>query len=255
MNTFPPSVKEKLLHYVYVYVDPSNDEIFYVGKGKGDRCFAHLSEKSDGDKIQRIKKIRALKLEPRIDVLAFGLDEVSAHRVEAAAIDLVGIKNLTNLQRGHGSEAYGRKTLDDLIALFHAKEIKQFSEDMALIRLNRTYRSGMPPSELYEFTRGRWKISEEKRNKVQYACAVYEGVIRETYKIEQWFTAGSTYFAYRLDKLTAKEKGRHEFIGNIADEQIKKKYNYKSVKHLFNPGFAGPILFVGPSFSRSELDS
>jgi len=56
MNTFPPGVKEKLLHYVYVYVDPSNDEIFYVGKGKGDRCFAHLSEKSDGDKIQRIKK-------------------------------------------------------------------------------------------------------------------------------------------------------------------------------------------------------
>ena len=196
-----------------------------------------------------------MKLEPRIDVLAFGLDEVSAHRVEAAAIDLVGMKKLTNLQRGHGSEAYGRKTLDDLIALFHAKEIKQFSEDIALIRLNRTYRSGMPPSELYEFTRGRWKISEEKRNKVQYACAVYEGVIRETYKVEQWFTAGSTYFAYRLDKLTSKEKGRYEFIGNIADEQIKKKYNYKSVKHLFSPGFAGPILFVGPSFSRSEQDN
>ena len=56
MNIFPPGVKEKLLNYVYVYVDPSNDEIFYVGKGKGDRCFAHLSEKSDGDKIQRIKK-------------------------------------------------------------------------------------------------------------------------------------------------------------------------------------------------------
>ena len=248
MNTFPPGVKEKLLHYVYVYVDPSNDEIFYVGKGKGDRCFAHLSEKSDGDKIQRIKKIRALKLEPRIDVLAFGLDEVSAHRVEAAAIDLVGIKNLTNLQRGHGSAAYGRKTLDDLIALFHAKEIKQFNENIALIRLNRTYRSGMPSSELYEFTRGRWKISEEKRNKVKYACAVYEGVIRETYKVEQWFTAGSTYFAYRLDELTAKEKGRHEYIGNIADDQIRKIYNYKSVKHLFSPGFAGPILFVGPSF-------
>ena len=61
MNAFPPSVKEKLLHYVYVYVDPSNEEIFYVGKGKGDRCFAHLSEKKDGDKIQRIKKIKALK--------------------------------------------------------------------------------------------------------------------------------------------------------------------------------------------------
>jgi hypothetical protein len=178
MNAFPPGVKDNLLNYVYVYVDPTNEEIFYVGKGKGDRCFAHLSEKKDGDKVERIKKIKAIKLEPRIDVLAFGLDEISAHRVEAAAIDLVGIKNLTNLQRGHGSDAYGRKTLDDLIALFHAKEIKQFDENIALIRLNRTYRSGMPPAELYEYTRGRWKISEQKRNAVQYACAVYEGVER-----------------------------------------------------------------------------
>jgi hypothetical protein len=252
MNAFPPGVKEKLLNYVYVYVDPTNDEIFYVGKGKGDRCFSHLSEKKDGDKAQRIKNIRSLKLEPRIDVLAFGLDETSAHRVEAAAIDLVGIKNLTNLQRGHGSDAYGRKTLDDLIALFHAKEIKHFDENVALIRVNRSYRSGMPPAELYEYTRGRWKITEDKRNKVQYACAVYEGVIRETYKVEKWFTAGSTYYAYRLEKLTPKEKGRYEFIGNIADEHIQKKYNYKSVKHMFNPGFAGPILFVGPNFSKNQ---
>ncbi len=27
---------ERLGHYVYVLTDPRNDEIFYIGKGKGD---------------------------------------------------------------------------------------------------------------------------------------------------------------------------------------------------------------------------
>jgi hypothetical protein len=40
----------KLKYYVYIYSNPKTDEIFYVGKGKGNRVFAHLQEQSDGKK-------------------------------------------------------------------------------------------------------------------------------------------------------------------------------------------------------------
>ena len=44
MNEFPPSVQKKPRYYVYVYLDPRDSEVFYVGKGTGNRAFAHLLE-------------------------------------------------------------------------------------------------------------------------------------------------------------------------------------------------------------------
>jgi hypothetical protein len=255
IDKFPQTVAEKLGFYVYVYLDPSTNEIFYIGKGKDNRCFSHLNDMNDNEKNQRIKKIRALGLEPKIEVLAFGLDEGAALRVEAAAIDLVGIKNLTNLQRGHNSDALGRKTLDDLIALFHAQSVKHFEENIVLIRVNQSYRSGMPPSELYEITRGIWKISDSRRNSLQFACAVYAGVVREVYKIERWFPAGSTYYSHRIDISTRLDSGRFEFVGNIAPDSVRKKYSYKSVAYFFRNGNISPLVFVGPCHNRNSVTS
>lgn len=41
----------------------------------------------------------------------------------------------------------------------------------------------MTKRELYEATRVVWKIGE-RRNNAQYAMAVYQGIVREVYKIE-----------------------------------------------------------------------
>jgi len=248
IENFPSSITEKLGYYVYVYVDPITDEIFYIGKGKENRCFAHLNDKNESEKSKKIQSINNLGLSPKIEVLAFGLSEDAALRVEAAAIDLIGIKKLTNFQRGHKSDELGRKTIDDLIALFHAKSVDNFEDNVVLVRINKTYKSGMPPSELYEFTRGIWKIGERSRNTVQYACSVYAGIVREVYKIEKWFPAGATYYAYRNDIASRIDSGRFEFVGNIASELIRRKYNYRSVAHLFKQGSISPLVFVGPNF-------
>ncbi len=37
---------EKHLYYVYCLVDPRNNQTFYIGKGKGNRIFAHRQAKT-----------------------------------------------------------------------------------------------------------------------------------------------------------------------------------------------------------------
>lgn len=63
MQSFSPEVIEKLKTYVYRLIDPRNGETFYVGKGKGNRVFAHIRAELDtddpNDKLKRIHEIRA----------------------------------------------------------------------------------------------------------------------------------------------------------------------------------------------------
>ena len=40
-DSFPAGVAEQLKWYVYRLIDPRNGETFYVGKGRGNRIFAH----------------------------------------------------------------------------------------------------------------------------------------------------------------------------------------------------------------------
>ena len=41
---FSAIVEEKLEWYVYALIDPRDGRLFYIGKGKGNRVFAHAHE-------------------------------------------------------------------------------------------------------------------------------------------------------------------------------------------------------------------
>lgn len=247
IEKFSPKTKEALGYYVYVYSDPDTKEPFYVGKGKGDRVFSHLKEEKDNEKTQKIKEIenRPGKKEPIIEILAHGLDEETALKVEAAAIDLIGIDNLTNQQRGYKSTTYGKIEVSTLDARYTEEDLKEedIIDNIMFIKINQRYRNDISPLELYESTRGYWRLNVENAKKVDYALSVYEGMVLEVYEIMEWFPALSTYMVTRSSHPDNVEK-RYEFVGKIADESVRKRYVNKSVKSFFKQGESNPFKYI-----------
>lgn len=241
MNHFSTEVIEALGSYVYVYIDPRDGTPFYIGKGVGNRAFSHLMEDVDSDKVARIRAIQKSGHDPLIEILRHGLTDDQAALVEASAIDLLGLDSLTNKCRGLHARSLGRISAADVL-LSYTAEPADCTDPMILITINRLYRSGMPEKELYEATRGIWKIGD-RRNGASFACAVYQGVIRETYSIHHWQPAGTDSYQYR-DDADFSASGRWEFSGTTAPPELQARYNRRSVKHLLGATTQNPIRYV-----------
>ena len=245
IQKFSKKTKDVLGYYVYVYSDPDSKEPFYVGKGKNDRVFNHLSDKSETDKVIKIKEIEQQGKEPIIEILAHGLDEETALKVEAAAIDLIGIDNLTNKQRGYNSADHGKIEVSRLDARYKNEQLNftEVTDNLLFIKVNKLYRNDMSDLELYDITRGYWKINIENAKKVDFVLSVYEGMILEVYEVMEWLPALSTFTTRQDDLDKDSLKKRYEFIGRIADDKIRSKYVNKSVSDYFKKGEQNSIKY------------
>ena len=92
-------------YYVYVYIDPRNHQVFYIGKGTGSRMNAHileanLREEPNSTKIRQIRAIQREGLEAIVRVIARGLTDAEALLVEKTLLWQLG-KQLTNIATGH----------------------------------------------------------------------------------------------------------------------------------------------------------
>jgi uncharacterized protein len=244
LRSFKPGMAEKLGYYVYLYVDPRDGKVFYIGKGKGERCLDHLFEDDDHPKVKRIREIFAAGLEPRIELLAHGLrTEQEAYNIEAAAIGLLGLENLTNRVVGKDSLRFGRKGLSELEGYYAAKPVK-ITDPVILIRVNQLYRHGMPAAELYDITRGVWVLGLSRASKMKYVFAVYEGVVREVYEPEKWMPALTSKYPSRTDLVPEDARGRIEFVGKVAPESIRQKYLLGDVTTYTKASLQSPCLYI-----------
>jgi len=253
MFTFSSKVREKLKHYVYLYIDPRTDKPFYIGKGKGNRCFSHLKDRSESDKARVIDELRKLGRQPQIEILKYGLTERQALLVEATAIDLLDVKSLTNRMRGHGSRHGARAGVEQIASLLEAVPV-EIAEPAVLININRRFRYGMSAQELYDATRSAWKVGP-KRQLAEYAFSVYRGVIREAYAIEAWVRGGSTMRGVDESGRPPERPGRWEFVGRVADEKMRRKYVGGSVARHFKKGAQNPIMYVNCDVRRPGRDA
>ena len=232
LTRFSPRTIKALASYVYVYSDPDTREPFYVGKGRGNRVFDHLKDTADTPKAAKIRHLLRHGKEPLIEILVYGLDEETALKVEAAAIDLLGIDHLTNEVYGFESKRYGRITVEQLEAQYHSTALHEedIVDNLMMIRISNTYSDALSPLELYEMTRGFWRVDVNRAREVDYVLAVYQGIVREVYKVVDWFPGGTTFMQREEDGAWAKD--RYEFVGRIADEPVRQRYRLKKRRAL-----------------------
>lgn len=237
IREFPTSVIERIGFYVYLLIDPRTEEVFYVGKGLGNRVFHHVSQArhlaGDSNKSERIRDIQMAGLEVTYRIHRHGLSEKEAFEVEAALIDFVGLPELANAVEGHESNNRGSMNVSELVAMYNAPNV-MISEPSILIRVNRLYQRGIDADRLYEITRGNWVVGK-RREKAHYAFSIYSGIVREVYRIKNWFPVTAR-------TLTQKTRNRWRFDGTVAVNM--QHYVGGSVDSYMSSGNQNPIKYV-----------
>ena len=225
-------------YYVYLLIDPRDNKIFYVGKGTGRRAKSHLKEKSfEKEKNIKIKEIENSGNEVKIELLSNGLSNHEALIVEAAAIDLIGIHNLTNIQKGFHSRKNGRQEFNESavygIELIKQKDWEKLKGKALIINIARTFSYNLTPEQLYNNTRSSWQLDKKRKEAVKYVLSVYKSIVKEVYEVKGWFKFGETIIDKNLE-IKENEKNKSEFVGKIAEENIRKKFVGKSISNKFS---------------------
>ncbi len=230
MKEFKQAVCEKIGHYVYILKDPRTSAIFYVGKGVGNRVFQHVADALinpvSKDKLNLIREIHSKGFEVEHFILRHGLTGELSLEIESACIDLLGLDNLTNAVKGHNSWERGLKTVNELMQHYDAKVI-EITEPTIIININKLYKRFMSDEELYKVTKEAWKLGI-KKNRASYVVASYRGLVREVYKIENWYSLGN----------------RWGFNGRIAEEEVRTKYKDQSLENYIKKGNQNPIKYT-----------
>ncbi len=227
------------MRYVYRLIDPRNGETFYVGKGQGNRVFAHIgAEQSlDGDeldnKMTRIRKIHLAGFEVGHVVHRHGMDEKPAFEVEAALMD--AYPGLTNIAGGVGNNDFGAMHAREVVQRY-AAEPAVFKHRALLISVNRT----AAETSLYEATRYAWKINKTKAERAEVVLAILRGLIVGAFVAEEWLPATPEHFPGREPV-----PGRFGFVGREAPADMTDLYVKRSVPALYRKrGAANPIKYT-----------
>ena len=243
IKEFSPEVCEELGYYVYRLIDPRNGQTFYVGKGKNNRIFAHAkcalkeTESVDYDpdvddesnlKYKTIRDIKDAGLDIVYIIQKYGLSNRDALIVESALIDAYSLRQLTNKIKGFStSEPTNALTLQ---RDFAAEEYVDDPNNPRYMIIKTKDFWLNQRKDRYECTRSAWRVSREKAKKYPYVLSVTRGIVREVYKVDEW---------YESDR-----EGRSEFEGHIAEDEVRSIFINKRIPEEYRKkGMASSFLY------------
>lgn len=196
---FSAAVQKALGHYVYCLVDPRDNKIFYIGKGQGNRVFAHASDSLNEDleslKLETIRNIRHSGFDVAHYIIRHRLTEEEAFMLESTLIDFLtypqfNLKSvLTNIVSGHHQWDEGIKTVDDIQTIYDCQPIEiRDDEGILLVSLNRSYNQAKADGvyqrlNIFEATRKYWSIGKKRPEAIKYVLGVYHGIVRSVVRI------------------------------------------------------------------------
>jgi uncharacterized protein len=265
---FAPGVVDKLQSYVYLLVDPRTGRAFYVGRGRGDRCFRHVRAARSGPEspsagpaddpvdddqgypvLDRIRDVESSGREVRIDVLRYGLSPEEAQLVEAAVNDALGLGSDPKL----GSQ---RQSAIELNARLTKRAKFKRAHQVVLLRVG-----GRGSDASYEAVRHGWRIGRrwidlESPRSPEWVVIVVGELVAAVYRIERW---EATPLRSRTERRhvaasTARSTYRFSFAGTI-DAELERRYVGKSVAGHLGAGTPSPITYVwcGPHWVNTAI--
>ena len=235
---FPAGVADQLRAYVYLLVDPRTGRPFFVGRGRGDRCFQHLAEARATDPgvdaapedpvLDRIRQAESTGREVRVDILSYGLKGAEADRVARAARDVLG------LATGPG-DGGGRTAAAELGARLAKRAKFKHAHPVVLLRV------GPGSDHAYEAVRHHWRVGRrwvdlDSPRSPRWAVVVVGDLVANVYRLESWEpTRGGTG--------PAGAGGRYSFVGTV-DVELERRYRDRSVAPYFGDGAPAPVTYV-----------
>ena len=248
LQDFSPRTEEALEYYVYLLVDPRDNKIFYVGKGNGDRVFAHvhcaIATGGESDKLNTIRDIQRAGLEVRHYIVRHGMEKESeAFLVESVLIDLLtfrdfsSVANITNIQAGHHQFDRGIKTAEELEALYNGGELEEhgITNRVLTININKTYDLHREEKDgLYEATRKSWKLSPNRAKNVQYVLGEYRGVVRAIFVPEKWNHEKGNPKRWMFEGYEVTEQNNPEIYHRYINKRLPKAKGIQNPLHYYN---------------------
>lgn len=124
--------------------------------------------------------------------------------------------------------------------------VESIDENVIIFRITK-YQLGMSATEIYDLTRRCWKVNVKKARKADLAFAVYKGIVLEVYRIDEWVPGHSTSNSIPVSdeiKKRDKQQGRWEFVGHVAEDNLREKYVEKNVSIFFKRGNQHPFTYI-----------
>lgn len=245
---FDQKTQEKLIAYVYGLFDPNDPKWpFYIGKGRGNRVFDHargvpeetVEHAELSQKLSQINDIRSAGQNVIHKILRYGLTDDEALKIEASMIDLVNyIKpdTLTNEISGQGV-AEGFYDANDLAVSLAAEKLES-DHRLLVIKIERRWSglihkygsaAAVPDQDIYEATKGDWKLNIERAQQAECVVCVARGLVRGVFVPEGWEDAG-----YEDRKRMTGHRDNTNFLC----------LKNKSVAHMFSRGSQNPIRYL-----------